>query len=112
MKALPIEFKKYGNIYTQVRRNENAAIYALHDGENGRMLGYEVHKVSSHNGFELGGNFVEPAENLAGTEQFGTNAFYFGILSGTPEAAFERAEIKFTEFEKKALEKLETDAAI
>lgn len=107
MKKLPIEFqnKKWGISYKQVRRTENNAIYALHDGENGQMLGYEVHRISRHNGFELGGNFIEPAEQLASTEQFGTHGFYYAVFNGNTEGALGQANTVFEELELKAAER-------
>jgi hypothetical protein len=107
MKPLPLVVSKYGNKLSLFKRSAHNAFYTLHD-TSGNLLGFEVFRINKHNGFELAGIFIEPSETMAGSEQFGSSAWYFGVLNNTPEKVFERADMKYKELEEKA--KLKNDS--
>jgi len=73
--------------FTQVKRVEDVALFER-KAKTGR-LDWEVIKVGRHNGYELGGQYVEPAETYPGSSQFGKSAWHFNDLA--------LAEIKFDE---------------
>jgi len=88
MNLLPLEMKKHGFNMRQIKRTENSVIYS-------KAGGYEVMVVRKHNGYELGGQKVEPAEFLPNNEEFGRLGWYFSGPS-----AIENAEIKYQEISK------------
>ncbi len=69
----------YGNAYArhfkQVKRVGDIAMYKRTVERTGFDDGYEVIKISRHNGYTLGGKFVEPAETYPGACQFGKSAW-------------------------------------
>lgn len=73
MKQLPLELRKNGFNYFQCHRNEYKAMYAQFDGD--KLVGHEVFYIKSHNGYELGGNYIEPAETYPHNEAFGVSAW-------------------------------------
>ena len=89
-KKLPLEIKNHGYLMKQVKRTEKTAMYS-------KAGGYEVVIVQRHDGYEIKGNWVEPAEYLPKDEDFGTKGWYFG-----GSEALQNAEKKFAEIEEKA----------
>jgi hypothetical protein len=73
MKTLATEFKKSGFDFKQVRRLGDVAIYSKRKGS--ADLGFEVIKISHHNGYTIAGNFIPPSETYPSSEQWGTNGF-------------------------------------
>jgi hypothetical protein len=88
MKPLPIEMKNHGYSMKQIKRTDKVAMYY-------KCGGYEVVLVQKHNGYEIKGIKIEPAEYLPKDEDFGTKGWYYG----GPNAR-EDAEKKFRELEK------------
>jgi hypothetical protein len=72
MKKLETTFVKKGFKYTQVARKGNFAIYQQ---ENVKVKSptkrYEVVEIKSHNGYEIGGQTIKPAEVYPGSTQWG-----------------------------------------
>lgn len=58
-------------LFKQVKRVGDFAIYKRTVEKSGTTDGYEVVKISRHNGYTLGGQYVEPAETYPGSSQFG-----------------------------------------
>jgi len=68
MRKLPKTFKQKGFNLSQIKREGNKAIYKK---TRGKVISYEVIVVSSHNGYELGGQKIDPAETYPSTSQWG-----------------------------------------
>lgn len=72
-KKLDSEFTKTGFRYKQVWRENDVAIFHKADisGSIPRDAGFEVVIVTQHNGYEIGGNTIEPSEVYPGSERWG-----------------------------------------
>lgn len=69
-KTIPTQFKKKGFTYTQLKRDGNKAIFQ--QTRAGTALNnYEVVKLGRHNGYVMGGSFIEPAETYPGSSLWG-----------------------------------------
>lgn len=69
-KPIPTVFNKKGFTYTLLKREGNRAIYQ--QTRNGSdMNNYEVVKIGKHNGYTMGGVFIEPAETYPGSSLWG-----------------------------------------
>lgn len=69
-KPIPVNFNKKGFTYTLVKREGNKAIY--HQTRNGSDLNnYEVVRIGKHNGYTMGGVFIEPSETYPGSSLWG-----------------------------------------
>jgi hypothetical protein len=89
-------------IIKQLKREGDVAIYSRTVEKNGRFDGYEVVKIGRHNGYELGGNQIAPAETYPGSSAFGKTGFSFSSLTG--------AEAKFQEMVEKQTVRDDEDA--
>jgi len=86
MRKLPKTFKQKGFTLTQIKRDGNKAIFKK--TKTGHALAsYEVIVVSSHNGYELGGQKIESAETYPSSSLWGIKGFTCTSL--------ERAEVKY-----------------
>ena len=85
----------------QLKREGDIAIYERRSNKTGSLDGYEVIKISRHNGYTLGGQYVAPAETYPGASQFGKTAWNCSTL--------DRAEVRFNQLitEAKTLKVLE-----
>lgn len=90
MRPLPTEMKNHGYSMKQIKRTDKIAMYS-------KCGGYEVVVIQKHNGYEIKGIKIEPAEYLPKDEDFGVKGWYFG----GPDAR-EDAEKKYRELEKSA----------
>lgn len=92
----------------QLKRIGDIALYERTVQCDGRPDGFEVIKITRHNGYEIGkGNkkqFIEAAESYPGASQGGMNAVYPSTLA--------RAEVVFAEWvaAAEAQQKREADA--
>lgn len=75
MKELALELKKNGFTYRQFDRNAYKAIYSQFCHDAKKIIAYEVFHVKSHNGYEIQGNYIEPAEMYPSNESFGVSAW-------------------------------------
>ena len=71
MKQLPIEIKNHGYSMKQIKRTDKVAMYS-------KCGGYEVVLIQKHNGYEIKGIKMEPAEYLPRDEDFGWKGWYYG----------------------------------
>lgn len=69
-KPLPETFTKYGDTFQQIERIGDAAIYSR-TSPNGRK-GYEVILISRHDGYEVQGVVIPPAEVYPSSSAWGT----------------------------------------
>ena len=84
-KVIPSEFKKKGFTYKQVRRDGMKAIFEQ-TREGTDLKNYEVVKLGRHNGYNMGGVFIEPAETYPGSSLWGI----MGWTSQSIDSALER----------------------
>jgi hypothetical protein len=70
MKMLEKNFKRSGFNHELIKREGDVAIY-----KRGLLAGndshYEVIKITSHNGYSMGGQYIEPAETYPGASLWG-----------------------------------------
>lgn len=92
MKKLQKSFTKGGLTYTHCNRVGCVVLYSV--SKNGKIRGYEVAKISSHNGYVIGGRKIDASECYPGNEQCGKTLWYFGPEDEN-ETALEMAKKKF-----------------
>lgn len=69
-KPIPTTFTKKGFTYNQLKREGNRAIFQ--QTRNGSTLNnYEVVRIGKHNGYTMGGVFIEPSETYPGSSLWG-----------------------------------------
>jgi len=85
-KTIPASFTKKGFNYQLVKREGDVAIYSQtwKEGTNTR---YETVKIGRHNGYSMGGSYIEPSETYPGSSLWG--------ISGWTYCSLEEAENKF-----------------
>lgn len=69
-KVIPTQFKKKGFTYTQLKREGKKAIFQQ-TREGSTINNYEVVKLGRHNGYSMGGVFIEPSETYPGSSLWG-----------------------------------------
>jgi hypothetical protein len=69
-KVIPTSFKKKGFSYNQLRREGMKAIYQQ-TREDSTISNYEVVKLGRHNGYNMGGSYIEPSETYPGSSLWG-----------------------------------------
>lgn len=73
-KVIPTEFKKKGFTYKQVKREGGKAIF--HQTRPGSSISnYEVVKIGRHNGYNMGGSYIAPAETYPGSSLWGISGW-------------------------------------
>ena len=70
VKPFPSTFKKKGFIHTLVKREGMKAIYERR-WVHGETSHYEVVKLGKHNGYNMGGSYIEPSETYPGSSLWG-----------------------------------------
>jgi hypothetical protein len=71
MKILEKEFKYNGFLFTQVVRLADKAVYKKRN-ISGKAVSFEVIRIKSHNGYEIGGVKIAPSEVYPSSSQWGT----------------------------------------
>ena len=89
--------------FEQLARTGNIALYKKSLIE-GTTYGFELIKITSHNGYEMGGVWIEPAEMYPGNEQWGVKGFSY------TQERFEQALEHFDRLVKQDRVKTEKDA--
>jgi hypothetical protein len=75
-KRLPTRFQRDGFNYRQIAREGNAAIYEqTWSGCAEPSVCYEVIRIRRHEGFQINGRFVEPAEIYPKADAWGVDGF-------------------------------------
>lgn len=93
MKPLKSNFLLKGFTFSLIKREGDRAIYKKTRAvDNCSFVGFEVIKVGKHNGYNIGGVFVEPSEMYPGDSLWGRKGFTFTSL--------EQAEKFFTETDR------------
>lgn len=79
MKTLPKLIQNKGFTLKQLKRVGDKAIYE--QTKKGQISkSYEVIRIGRHNGYELGGQKIAPAETYPGSSQWGNNGWTFTTL--------------------------------
>jgi hypothetical protein len=73
-KTVPTEFKKKGFVYKQIKRSGSVAIFQQ-TRTGSTISNYEVVKIGKHNGYTMGGSYIEPAETYPGSSLWGICAW-------------------------------------
>jgi len=69
-KPVPVTFTKKGFTYNQLKRVGNVAIYEQ-TRSGSALCNYEVVKIGKHNGYTMGGAYIEPSETYPGSSLWG-----------------------------------------
>jgi hypothetical protein len=93
MKSLPLKFVKKGFRHTQIKREDDVALYKRQSVENSKVFHFEVVIISSHNGTTIEGNYIEPGELYPSSSQWGDKGWTCSTL--------ELAENRFKEVQKR-----------
>lgn len=90
------EFTKWQFTFREIKREGDVAIYEQTKTSTGEFCSYEVIKINKHDGYEIAGNKIEPAEMYPSNELWGTYGFTLPTIK--------KAEEKFQELKKKKFE--------
>lgn len=90
MKKLDKEIERKGFKYVQYWRDNKFAIYEVYKG--GKLRGYEVFSIPSHDGFEIAGNKIPPSETYPSDKTFGVTSYHCTTL--------ERARVRLKELKE------------
>jgi starvation-inducible outer membrane lipoprotein len=101
MKTMKKEFIRSGFHHEQLKRVGKVAIYKRHKVDQ-TDYHYEVVKISRHNGYKMGGAYIDPAETYPGASLWGIQAWTCTDLQRA-EMHFATACIRFNK-KKKELE--------
>lgn len=94
MKILEQEFDSRGFHFKQLKREGMLAVFEK-TSENG-YKGFEVCRLKSHNGYEIAGVHIPPAESMPSAESWGTDGFSYQW--DEKERAFTKLEWMKTQF--------------
>lgn len=86
IKTIPVSFNKKGFEYNLVKREGDVAIYSQR-WLKGETVRYETVKIGRHNGYSMGGSYIEPSETYPGSSLWG--------ICGWTYCTVEEAENKF-----------------
>lgn len=102
MKQLPTSFIYKGLEYVRLKRDGMVALVKVVKPTKQETLNYEVWKIQSHDGYEINGVYIEPAESAPSTSTWGKQGWSY-----TPDE-YDRAKAKYSsliEAEEKAYKK-------
>jgi len=99
---LPKEFVSKGITFQQIVREDNYAIYAI-SRPRWRSKSYEVIEIQTHNGYELAGVAIPPAECYPGSSQWGVLGFSYQNKDDALKKFNQLVELE--KFKKKVLQK-------
>jgi hypothetical protein len=99
MILIPAKFKAKGYLFEQIVRENNVAIFKRirlegKDEEPTGAVSFEVVRINRHNGYELGGNYIKPAETYPGNSAWGRLALSAPTLEVAKEQ-YKRMQEKF-----------------
>jgi hypothetical protein len=78
MKTLPLILTRKNVTYRQIAREGMVAVYSYSPaGEPNKVRGYETIIISSHEGYEIAGVKVAPAESYPGDKAFGKKGWSY-----------------------------------
>lgn len=82
-KPIKEKFMKDGYTFSLVKRINDIAIYEQRKSKNN--IHYEVIIINRHNGYNLGGTYIEPAETYPATSEWGIRGWTFIDLTKAEE---------------------------
>jgi len=74
IKPIPEVFNKKGFQYRQIKREGDRAIFEQ-KWLKGETVRYEVVKIGRHNGYSMGGSYIEPSETYPGSSLWGISGW-------------------------------------
>ena len=101
MKKIGKEFTRSGFVHKLVIRQGDVAIYKRR-GVKCDDYHYEIVKISSHNGYKLGGQYIESAETYPGASLWGIQGWTCNTLEHA-EAKFKTACKRFNKKKKEVV---------
>jgi hypothetical protein len=108
MKVLTDNIRKNGFDYKLIERDQNCAIYEQLDKDyDGKIhtVAFEVFIIKKTKDAEIAGNKIEGGEVFPGNEDFGRDAYSYGIF-GDREYALKRAYEKYAELQERVKNRL------
>jgi hypothetical protein len=96
IEKLPLNFKKNGHMYNQVKRTDKVAMYHVTDPETSNVIATEVFLVKVMMNRRFGDKVYPPTEILPGNGEFGKWAWCFGYFGGKGQVL---ADKRFDEIE-------------
>lgn len=99
MKQLDTKFRQKGFTLEQVKREGNMAIYKR--WKEGQQPHYELIYITSHNGYEIGGNVIPPSEVYPNDNMWGMYGWTYKEL----ETALNALPVKLADINKENKEK-------
>lgn len=85
MKILPQKFQQNGFTLTQIKREGTKALYKK-TKKGFSYESYELIKITAHNGYTIGGQYISPAETYPGTSLWGTKGWTFACKQRAEKA--------------------------
>ncbi len=77
-RPLPLTFNRHDHTYTQVERNDRAAIYTVSHAGRTEVIGFEVIKIRIAKPQKLPGDKMAPLrETYPSDEEFGRHGWYY-----------------------------------
>ena len=89
-RPLATQFRHDGFDYRQITREGDAAIFA--QSRNGRVRAFEVIRIRRHDGFEIAGRLVEPAEYYPRSGEWGAYGWTLPDLNSATAKQMEIAQ--------------------
>lgn len=77
MRLLPPSQIYKGLEYVTLKRSGMIALVKVVNPKKQNLLGYEVWLIQSHDGYELHGKYIEPAESMPSTNSWGKNGWSY-----------------------------------
>ena len=100
MKKIESSFVRGGFAHKQIKRVEKVAIFKRWSKNGTSDYHYEVVKISSHNGYKLGGAYIDAAETYPGASLWGIQGWTCRTLEHAEER-FEQACVRFNKLNKR-----------
>lgn len=82
-KILKENFTRKGFTYKLIKRDKDKAIYEQKRSK--KNITYEVIKIRRHNGYTIGGVYIEPAEVYPSANEWGDYGWTFNDLTRAEE---------------------------
>jgi hypothetical protein len=82
-KPIKEKFTREGYTHTLLKRKGDVAIYEQRKTKNN--VAYEVIVISRHDGYTLGGAYIEPAETYPSNSEWGVKGFTYRDLTKAEE---------------------------
>ena len=105
MKKIESNFIRGGFNHKQIIRKGNVAIFERWPKRGTTDCHYEVVKISSHNGYNLGGSYIDPAETYPGASLWGIQGWTCSTLEHA-EKHFKEACVRFNKTKKRPVAQL------